>query len=78
MDDLDKLWSNFGVKKLKTDQVSPVSIFWTNRQGGVPVWNVVRYEQPNCKESKCRHTVDTTVTPMPMVRGYIACYNVHI
>jgi hypothetical protein len=41
--------------------------------GGIPVWNVVRYEQPNRKESKCRHTVDTAVTPMPMVRGYIAC-----
>ena len=27
MVDLDKLWSNFGVKRLKTDQDSPVSIF---------------------------------------------------
>ena len=27
MGDLEKLWSNFGVKRLKTDQDLPVSIF---------------------------------------------------
>ena len=27
MDDLDKVWSNFGLRRLQTDKVLPVSIF---------------------------------------------------
>ena len=59
MGDLDKLWSTFGMKRLKTDQDSPVfmvqRIFWLV---GVPVVLHVKAHKTATTEAK---TTTTTV-----------------
>ena len=66
MVDLDKLWSYFGLKILKTDQVSPVSIFCgpvVGRKGRVRT----HIKAPKTVTARAKTTTTTTAPAAAVV-----------